>query len=420
MRRLGVIVDAYSTGNKLAREFSAYGVECFHVQSRDPILIFDAPSFVPEDFAGNFVYRGDVAKLAEDIGKLSPSFVIAGCESGVPLADALSEVLKLPSNGTPMSSARRDKFLMQAALKDAGVEHIRSLRTALAAEAITWCDRHCAWPCVVKPLDSAGSDGVTFCHSPNELRAAFASLLGRENAMGTVNTLLIVQERLVGEQYIVNTVSLQGSHYVSEVWKDVRLDVPGACAVGYYEELLESASTESTVLGRYAGSVLDALEIQNGPAHLEIMLVEGRGPVLIEVGARMQGSICDSVVLSALNHSHVTLTALCYADPNGFTSYSSTPYQVRKPVLAAMLVSPRNLRVSDSRFPSAIRALPSYAADQGLPMSGTSIKRTIDMETCPGIVYLSHESAEVFQADYVRLRELEVQMYEEAVEEVDV
>jgi hypothetical protein len=42
------------------------------------------------------------------------------------------------------------------------------------------------------------------------------------------------------------------------------------------------------------------------------------------------------------------------------------------------------------------------------------------MDTCPGIVYLSHESAEVLQADYVRLRELEVQMYEEAVEEVDV
>jgi hypothetical protein len=37
----------------------------------------------------------------------------------------------------------------------------------------------------------------------------------------------------------------------------------------------------------------------------------------------------------------------------------------------------------------------------------TPLQRTVDLATCPGFVYLSHEDISAIQADYNRLRGLE-------------
>lgn len=38
--------------------------------------------------------------------------------------------------------------------------------------------------------------------------------------MGSINRALIIQEKLSGVQYIVNMVSCEGEHFVSDIWKE--------------------------------------------------------------------------------------------------------------------------------------------------------------------------------------------------------
>jgi len=93
--------------------------------------------------------------------------VIAGAETGVELADALSERLNLRTNGTSMSEARRNKFIMGEVVRGAGIRAVKQIKASTWQEVDAFLDEWSPIPfkVIVKPLDSAGSDGVTLCLS---------------------------------------------------------------------------------------------------------------------------------------------------------------------------------------------------------------------------------------------------------------
>jgi biotin carboxylase len=59
--------------------------------------------------------------------------------------------------------------------------------------------------------------------------------------------------------------------------------------------------------------VLDALGIRFGPAHTELMLTK-EGPLLIEIGARLDGSDAPIIGERAYGINQIHLTADCYLD----------------------------------------------------------------------------------------------------------
>merc|ERR1712151_383448 len=83
--------------------------------------------------------------------------VICGSEPGVTLADALSSELRVRSNG--VSDGRRDKKRQQELVRAAG---LRSVRQAggTKLDDITEFLQSESMPVVVKPVESAGSEGV--------------------------------------------------------------------------------------------------------------------------------------------------------------------------------------------------------------------------------------------------------------------
>ena len=236
-RSTAVVVDAYSTGARLAPRFAAAGLPVVHVQSSPRLPDFYARAFQAGDFVENVVHDGDLEATAARLAAHDPAFVVVGAEPGVPLADALSERLGLPSNGSALSPARRDKNAMSEALRSAGLRTAEAQKTGDAAEAVAWAAARDGAPVVVKPLDSAGTDGVSICADAAAIEAAFVANLGRPNALHGANEELLVQELLQGAQLFVNSVSWDGVHHVSEVWRDNKLRV-GANFIYDYEELL--------------------------------------------------------------------------------------------------------------------------------------------------------------------------------------
>ncbi|QCX81388.1 Alanine-anticapsin ligase BacD [Streptomyces sp. YIM 121038] len=405
-QRVGALVDAHSTGRYLPAAFREFGVECVHVQSTPEIPEFFRRDFEPSSYRELFAHTGAVAETAAWLAARNVEFVIAGTENGVELADALSERLGLATNGTAQSRDRRDKGRMAEALRRAGLRAAVDHRASDPAEAAAWAVEQDQWPVVVKPVDSAGTENVHFCHDSAAVSAAAAKILGTVNRVGSVNRQLLVQEYLKGEQYYVNTVSADGGHYVAEIWTDETKEVEGAAVVSDREDLLPRSGERQEAIVAYVRDVLDALGLKWGPAHTEIM-VTAAGPVLIETAARPVGSILPEAVTAATGDNHATLTAECYATPEEFARRIPLPYELRKQVSMISLIADRSGYVESAEGLSLLHRLPSYWGILSKISEGADVRRTVDILSSPGHVYLLHDSQQQIMRDYLQLRSWE-------------
>lgn len=405
-----VIVDAYSTGAELAPKFGTLGIPSIHIQSAATIPPSYVPSFQPDSFAASIVYRNlddCVSQLAAALGGGHAAWAMAGAETGVELADLMAAELGLAGNPVVSSRRRRDKYEMACALREAGLAAADSLRTDDVEELLQWArDGRRGWPIVVKPLASAGSDHVFFCSNAGQLRAAFDSMIGKRNRMGAVNRQVLAQTYLAGTQYVVNSVSIEGRHYFSDIWIDRRKTLSGASNLYDCEELLPATGPVQDSLTGYMRQVLDALEVRNGPAHSEVMMTE-HGPVLVETGARLQGTMLEQPMIDALGASQVTLSIERCLDPERFALRLGSPYALSRHVMCVALISEQSGTVDDISGLQAIRALPSYACHFHTPEVGDRIMRTTDLFSIPGVVYLTHADQQVLRRDYETIRELE-------------
>src|SRR5690606_24294474 len=160
-------------------------------------------------FFAHIVHDAHLDQTLAAVAAHRPVAVVAGAESGVELADQLSEGLGLRTNGTQLSAARRDKFLMIETVKAAGVSAAEQVRADNEQTLVDWYEK-VGGRVVLKPLKSALNDGVSFCDNLDELVAAFRRLLGTSSAFAQDNRSAVAQEYLEGAEYYVNTVSLDG------------------------------------------------------------------------------------------------------------------------------------------------------------------------------------------------------------------
>jgi biotin carboxylase len=404
------IVDGYSTGAELAPLFRKEGWRCVHIQS-NPVIPGDyLLSYRPETFDKHLVLRDHsvaaMRELAVSLAFYGPTVIIPGTETGVELADFLATELGTAGNDYATSALRRNKFKMQEALRQGGLRSIPQMVTDSLADAWIWVKTSACWPVVVKPVDSAGADGVRFCHNFEELNEAFNDIHGKTNRLGLHNSEVLLQERLIGRQFIVNAVSINGEHLISEIWSDDKKQVRNASLICEKEVLLPYQGKEQEALIAYMQKALTLLGIKNGPSHSELMMT-AKGPVLIETAARMQGTIMHSAVVAALGYSHVTLTAERYLHPQRFAARLQQHYQVMKTLYCVTLASDVEGVVRQNRCQELLAQLPSFYGVMHTPDAGEKIYRTTDLFTNPGIIYLCHESQQQIEEDYAQIRAFE-------------
>ncbi|GET90030.1 hypothetical protein, conserved [Leishmania tarentolae] len=253
------------------------------------------------------------------------------------------------NNPATSRSSRQNKGHAQQVLKEAGLAYIRSHVTTCADEAVAKVeDGTLLLPVVVKPNSGAGSELVTLCHTVADIRVAFSMVKGVRTSQGTDAAQLVVEEYVEGPEYVVNTVSYQGVHVVTDVWESWKYPEPVVTTglTRSAEEDLRTAGVErekqrkiSILYDRqtlitnladlppshdarriveYTFKCLDALGLENGCGHSELRLdtrkaalesrhaerqrakmntahcnakderLEGE-PILIELNSRMQG-----------------------------------------------------------------------------------------------------------------------------------
>ncbi len=408
MKKTILMVDGYSSGNFLPPMFREKGFDCVHVQSTPEIFPVLKPSFVPTDYVANFPFDGNVNTLVNKLKDFSIFAVLPGTETGVPLADHLSEVLGLPTNGSEKSAARRNKYEMIENARRCDLPVARQMRSDSPGAISQWKEDSGFDRIVVKPLESAGTDHVAVCRTPEEIAAAVSAIVGKTNMLGLMNDAVLAQEFLAGTEYFVNSVSRDGHHHITDIWKHRKRPLNGKDFVYDRAELCPLNGAVETPVHQYALKTLDAFGIQYGPTHTEIMVTTD-GPRLIELGTRIQGMSLPTLNQACIGYGPLDLTVDSYVDSSSFATKASAPYALKKHALRVNLISHRSGKLKGFPGDEPIRALPSFFYLRWIKAPGMQIGPTVDYFTVPGFVALAHEDPAQLESDYAQVREWEEQ-----------
>lgn len=399
------IVDAYSSGRYLAAEFKNLGYKVFHIQSVKNTPAFFKSSFIEEDFFDNIIIDNDLDKKIEQIKQLNPEFIFAGCESGVLTADMINNKLNLTMcNDYKLSKHRRNKFMMIDMLHRNGISAPKQLKSSDLNEIKEWINEHNAWPVVLKPLESAGSDNIWFCYDFNIVGKAFEKIINDVNKMGIKNESVLVQEFLDGTEYVVNTVSSNGEHVISEIVKYKKVKTEDNGILYDIDELQSSDSEIYSIMSQYINRVLNVLGVKYGPCHAEVMLTENKIPKLVEIGSRTDGILRPDVSSVTTGLGQIKLTALAYADTEEFKKYLTCPYLIKNNTINVALISHVEGTLQSLPHIEFIKSLPSFFLINLSVAVGEKIDKTKDVFSQPGTIYLVHESMDVIMQDYYKIR----------------
>ncbi|MGW3360525.1 ATP-grasp domain-containing protein [Streptomyces bungoensis] len=407
---VAVLVDGYTTGNHLPPAFAKLGVDVVHVQSTPELM---TSMRLPDLTAYRAVIpHGTPAETAGHLAEFAPICVVAGQEPGVPLADDLSQRLGLPGNGTALSSARRDKYEMIEALRRAGVRCADQIKSRSADTLVAWAEERGRYPVVVKPLSSAATDGVAICRNAEEVRKAADAVLGTVNIFGEHNDEVLIQSFLDGEEYMVDFVSYDGERYACGIWQ-YHKKLKGTHRIYDRDSITPPDAGPAPEIIAYMHEALDALGIQYGPTHAEV-IVTPEGPVLVEVGARLSGGLLPDFHDICLGDNQADVTALAFTRPRDFLDrYAGRTY--RKLTEATWILVATDLdgvvESVDQDVVAEIEALESVHTFVPKLAPGKRIRPTVDLYTATAAVHLHNRSAKALERDAARIQQLKDRIY---------
>ncbi|HEX6075572.1 MAG TPA: ATP-grasp domain-containing protein [Micromonosporaceae bacterium] len=408
---IGVVVDGYSAGNFFPAAFAKLDTRLVHVQGTPDLI----PSMRPPDlseYLDNIIYT-DEATVVERLRGYSPVCVVAGQESAVPMTDRLSECLGLASNGSKLSPARRNKYEMIETLRRAGVRCAQQFKSGDPGALVAWAERGGVYPVVVKPLSSAATDGVYICGSAEDVATAAELVLSSRDIFGHPNREALIQSYLDGVEYIIDTVSCDGHHHVSGIWRYEKLLLPSGKNIYDRDILVDPGDPPAPALISYIEQVLTALNIRWGAAHSEVINTAD-GPALVELGARANGNIDPGFHDACIGSNQVDQTVLAYVRPAEFKQkfgdrvYTKLQHGV---VYNAPTEFDGIVESIDEVTVEEIRRLKSVHLVNVKLAPGGRIRPTVDLLTAPLRVFLTGQSFEQVTSDYEEVRRLKDRVY---------
>jgi biotin carboxylase len=330
----------------------------------------------------------------------------------------LSDALSLPTtNPLELIEARKDKAEMQEALRANGVPAAEQFKSGNLDELLVWARNRNQWPLVAKPVGGAGSDGIFFCQNEEDVKSAHAGIIGQWNPTGVVNNELALQEFLSGDEYIVDTVSYGGKHICVAIW--VYTKVKGLpwnphAIMAKQNMLLAPSGEKQDQLVDYVFKVLDAVGLNYGPCHTEVMFT-ARGPILVEVNARLHGlqgpkliELCTGISKATYAADTIISDGRLFQELSKAASPGRYLYPVIKQAVNLCLISPVegflqnsiSKVIVDMGLPSVMEILPNV-------QQGGYLCQTIDLASLAGTVIMVHESMDQIKQDIQKIRDVE-------------
>ena len=412
-----IVVECISTGKNYIGDIvnRGYNPIVLHLKDSDTEdgkkfgqHVLEEYSRIPYEF--DMIYEKDTfEETLEEVRKANPILIVPGNERGVVLAARLSHELGLLGNSIENLDAMTLKNEMHKRLAQRGLRSIKGKVIHSLDEALEFYDSENLGEVVIKPTYSAGSASVRICLNRNEMIESINQLFDEVNYYGDELEELLIQERINGIEYIVNTVTHKGIHRVTLVWKYNKVKTSEGAIVYDSCETVNELSLGEAEMVEYAYKVADALEIQYGPVHGEYMIDE-KGPVLIEVNCRPCGGSMPAEFLDRISGQHETDSILdSYLKPKCFFDELRKKYNLHAHGTLKFFITPKNMIVRSSPIVNIDKKLKAFH-DSSLVNAtyhDMFFQKTEDLTTAAGYVFLINEDKADVDHDLNFLRDVE-------------
>lgn len=195
----------------------------------------------------------------------------------------IGEALGITTHSPRTVALVHDKHAMRVRLRETGVDTTASAVVADPAALAGFVGEH-GFPCVVKPVAGAGSAGVALVRHDSELASAFERASARFEDLPDAGVM--VEQFHEGPQFSVEAFSELGEHQVVSITRKFS-DPTTFVELGHVASA-DLTSEQQAEVYDYVEKVLDALGVEFGATHTEIVLSEA-GPRIIETHVRQGG-----------------------------------------------------------------------------------------------------------------------------------
>ena len=218
--------------------------------------------------------------------------IVAVDDAGTLLAATAAQALGLPHNTVDAVEAARDKARMRARFAEAGLLTPRFTTAPIDADPISVAAA-VRYPCVVKPLDLSGSQGVVKVDDAGSFPQVFtrvAAIVAACRPNGTTPSVLI-EDFIPGEEVAVEALHRSGVLELLAIF-----DKPDPLNGPFFEETIYvtpsrlPADQQRRIFATTARAA-GALGLTDGPIHAELRL--NSDIWVLEVAARSIGGLCS-------------------------------------------------------------------------------------------------------------------------------
>ena len=407
-----VIVECISSGILYVDEIISRGYKPLVVNvNMDTEEINGYRELVAKRYSDRVEYIDEGDDFDDFISRLKKYDIVAafpGSEAGVRLADRIVDALGLRGNDVKTTYLRCNKAGMYEALGKAGIRRIESTHVKSEDDIRKFWKEYDLDTCVLKFAESAATVGLKICSSLDDALKHYRYMKTIPTDFGEKDADILMQEYIGGTEYIVDTLSCNGRHMLTDVWvySKVRAD-DGTLAYDYAKLIKELEPGHSDMI-RYVYKVLDAVDMKWGLCHVEVK-VDKKGPVLIETNARPIGLAMTQAYLDEALGYHLTDLALdAYLNPKSFERMMHRQYNPKKYAMMKLMIVPENFKGSFAPtfvFGNMIRSTREvlFFGHEGI----SKYKRTVDLSTSPLTIKMINSDYGELMKDYEMLRLIE-------------
>ncbi len=404
-----VVIDGLSSGGGYADRARKLfpGIQVIHVQTARRIAPGLLDSFNPKAYDVNLVFSikklGHLAQLLERF-KNAGLRVVSGTETSPKVQALLTNALGLPGTSLQNVDALTNKYLAAKAVSPY-VKTILGETFSNPTEAWEWAkSQNFQFPIMVKPVDAAGSFGVTACKSKDAFFEAFA-LLRRENPLGLRSHSMLVQPYFSPEEF---------TEYAIDVVVDPETGITLADVLEYKKKEedgkvsylttrlvhLQVGSPFYEACLEFATGVAKGLAVRDGVLHIEAFVRKGSSPpemYFIEAGARPAGGGLPPFVRACGGNDMISLHLYSLFDRAKYLELIKTPVRFQSHGVQIALLGPTQSGIAlgipnKEEFKNHIPAFHSHSLHI---QPGKWLGPGKDLFEFPGVIFAVGSLAEV-------------------------
>lgn len=158
-----------------------------------------------------------------------------------------------------------------------------------------------SYPVIIKPVDGLASKGIYIIHNDLEAKESFEKFKAEYPQFK-----IIVEEFILGPEFSVETYSHNGKHKIITVTEKLK-DEKSFVELGHIIPARISSDDNESIRAKVM-KVLEALNVQNGPVHTEIIL-SPKGPRVVETQLRLGGDMIPRLMQLSTGYDFWKTTA---------------------------------------------------------------------------------------------------------------